>query len=667
MSDQLITNLQHAKRWSLGCPVRHGWASLAAVLAIGSVAADNLPGDLSETEYLTDIPRVYSASRLPQLTQDAAGATTIIDREMIRASGARELTDLFRLVPGFQVGTSSGGRPVVSYHGLSGQISQRMQVYVDGRSLYAPYLFGGIDWSSLSVPLDEIEHIEIQRGSNSVTYGANAFLGVIHIITRSAAQSVGWYAQTTQGSEGIADRYLRWGASAPNAQWRVAAGTKSDDGLINRTDAYSTDYIDLRAEIQTSPSSELSLTAGLTKSRFGIGYEALASDPTRTESAQSSFFHGRYKHTVDTGHEWSVYYSRTQDAGDDRFDIPLLNADTIPITNERQATRTTFGYQHFKTLTPDLRASWGLEFSSDNLVARQLFNTAQAQTSESLRAYLNQEWKPTRQLTLNLGGLIEKNGLGANEFAPRASLSWKPTTENTFKLGYSAAFRNPSLFEQRANWRTDYQGQTLNIRYLSRGGLVPEQVSAWDLIYIGQSRTLGLALDARLFQEKITQLITGELYLLPSNQANTSNAVAYDLRNNAQATNTGIEYQLSWRPSPGSLIVWNQFMMRPESAQNFVQASIPEYGKSLLVSHAWPSGLTTGLSYSETAPVRWLGESNVAGQQSLVSLRLAQNLRLQDINMVMAAVWRQPMGDFDEFRQLQRTPKQLWISISFEY
>lgn len=660
----MTSNFSHRLRLS---PIRLCCIVLVYALAACSARAAGLSADLSEREFFADIPLVYSASRLPQQPQDSAGAISFIDREMIRASGARDLTDLFRLVPGFQVGTTSGGRSVVAYHGLSGQISQRMQVYVDGRSLYAPYLFGGVDWSAISVPVDEIERIEIQRGSNSVTYGANAFLGVIHIITRAAAQSVGGYAQVTQGKEGIADRYVRWGHSTPNAQWRVAAGTKSDNGLSNRTDAYNTQYLDLRAEIQPSPTQEWTLFAGLTRSQLGIGFEGLAADPIRKERAESSFFNARYKHVIDPGQEWSVSLSRTYDAGSDSFNIPLLNADSIPINNTRKADRNAIGYQHFKDLTQGLRASWGLEYNSDSLTAKQLFNTTQAQTNEAWRAYVNQEWKPSPFWTLNLGGLVESNGLAPTQFSPRFSLNWKPSAENTFKLGYSSAFRTPSLFEQRANWRTDYQGETLNIRYLSRGGLVPEKISAWDLVYIGQWRKLGLALDARLFQERIARLITGELYLLPADQANTRNAVAYDLRNNAAASNSGLEYQLSWRPEHGSMVVWSQYFSRPRSSNSFVQSSMPESSTSLLVSHAWEGGLTTGLSYAEAAPILWLGESTPAGKQRIMSLRLSRAIRLRDINMQLAAVWRQPLKRSDEFREFQSNPKQFWFNLSAEY
>ena len=49
--------------------------------------------ELSERDFLSEIPQVYSASRLPQQLEDAAGALTVLDREFIYLTGARDLTE----------------------------------------------------------------------------------------------------------------------------------------------------------------------------------------------------------------------------------------------------------------------------------------------------------------------------------------------------------------------------------------------------------------------------------------------------------------------------------------------------------------------------------------------------------------------------------------------
>ena len=116
-----------------------------AFVASWSVRCETTPSAI-EAEYLADLPVVLSASRLPQPLIDAPASVTIIDRETIRLTGARNIVDVFRLVPGMQVSNSwEGAAPDVGYHGsYSNYPSSRMQVLIDGRSVYSPYLVGSV-------------------------------------------------------------------------------------------------------------------------------------------------------------------------------------------------------------------------------------------------------------------------------------------------------------------------------------------------------------------------------------------------------------------------------------------------------------------------------------------------------------------------------------------
>lgn len=156
---------------------------------------------VTESDFLTDMPIVLSVSRLSQRLDETPGAVTVLDRNMIRLSGARDVADLLRLVPGFQ-STMSFERiaPQATYHGTYYSVSNRMQVLVDGRSVYSPFLVGGIGPGLQTVALADIERIEVLRGSNSAAYGARAFLGVINIITLDPNQTVGFNAGASQGT-----------------------------------------------------------------------------------------------------------------------------------------------------------------------------------------------------------------------------------------------------------------------------------------------------------------------------------------------------------------------------------------------------------------------------------------------------------------------------------
>jgi iron complex outermembrane receptor protein len=71
-----------------------------------------------EDIYFSELPVVASVSRLPQRLADAPTAVTVVDRDMIKASGARDLNDIFRLVPGFQTYPNNTEPAKVTYHGM---------------------------------------------------------------------------------------------------------------------------------------------------------------------------------------------------------------------------------------------------------------------------------------------------------------------------------------------------------------------------------------------------------------------------------------------------------------------------------------------------------------------------------------------------------------------
>lgn len=175
------------------------------------------------------MPIVLSSNRLEQSISDAAVSISVIDRETIVASGARNIPEILRLVPGMQVGYSGnefGSEPqyVVAYHGQSDEYSKQMQVLIDGRSIYEPF-FGGINWKSIPVNINDIERIEVSRGPNVATYGSNSFQAAINIITRTAAEDQGAFIQSNIGNNDIADLTYRYGGNNGNLDYRATIST----------------------------------------------------------------------------------------------------------------------------------------------------------------------------------------------------------------------------------------------------------------------------------------------------------------------------------------------------------------------------------------------------------------------------------------------------------
>ncbi|HRH90316.1 MAG TPA: TonB-dependent receptor plug domain-containing protein, partial [Agitococcus sp.] len=177
-----------------------------------------------------EMPVVLSATRLKQAVADAPASVTIIDRQMIAQSGAREIPDVLRLVPGMVVGYEKGWDAFVSYHGTSADMARRMQVLVDGRSVFQPSL-AFVDWIGLPLELDDIDRIEVIRGPNAAAYGANSFLAVVNIITRNPADLPTVRAYTRQGGEGINDNFVSYAGVKNQFSWQLSANQRNDDGF----------------------------------------------------------------------------------------------------------------------------------------------------------------------------------------------------------------------------------------------------------------------------------------------------------------------------------------------------------------------------------------------------------------------------------------------------
>lgn len=174
-----------------------------------------------------ELPVVLTATRLQQAPAAVPGSISVIDRELIRASGAREITELLRLVPGMLV-IPEGNATTVNYHGGLGAAARRLQVLVDGRSVYRPAL-AQVDWVDIPVAIEDIERIEVFRGPNTVSYGANALLGVINIITRQPSDSLGTRLSYTTGKRGIEDWYARHGFDWEGGTMRISLSAFDHD------------------------------------------------------------------------------------------------------------------------------------------------------------------------------------------------------------------------------------------------------------------------------------------------------------------------------------------------------------------------------------------------------------------------------------------------------
>lgn len=117
----------------------------------------------------------------------APAVATVITEEEIRATGAAELDDVLETVPGLYVGRYQNGyMPQYVFRGIFSDVNPQVLLLINGVPLTTLYTGNrGIAWGGM--PVREISRIEIIRGPGSAVYGADAFAGVINVITKDYA------------------------------------------------------------------------------------------------------------------------------------------------------------------------------------------------------------------------------------------------------------------------------------------------------------------------------------------------------------------------------------------------------------------------------------------------------------------------------------------------
>ncbi len=167
--------------------------------------------------------KVTSVSRKEEKLSQAAAAIFVITQQDILQSGATNIPDLLRMVPGLDVSQINANTWAVSARGFNAQFTDKLLVLIDGRAVYTP-LLGGVNWDVQDVPLEDIDRIEVIRGPGATVWGANAVNGVINIVSKAAAETKGGLLAAGGGRQGQAFATAQFGDTfRSNTDYRIYA------------------------------------------------------------------------------------------------------------------------------------------------------------------------------------------------------------------------------------------------------------------------------------------------------------------------------------------------------------------------------------------------------------------------------------------------------------
>ncbi len=192
-------------------------------------------------------PVVITPTRLRQALPDVPASVTVITAATLRNLGIVSVPEALRLVPGMAVTRAAGNDWRISYHGTNILTPRRMNVLIDGVSVFRP-AYSRVFWQTLPVDIWDIDRIEVTRGPNSASYGPNSMLAIINIITKHPKDVAPLSARVVVGSNGVAQTSVRAAATFDNTTVRVTASGEHDGGYdyLTRSNPQGHDAIRLK-------------------------------------------------------------------------------------------------------------------------------------------------------------------------------------------------------------------------------------------------------------------------------------------------------------------------------------------------------------------------------------------------------------------------------------
>jgi iron complex outermembrane receptor protein len=636
---------------------------------------------------------VASVSRLPQRLADAPTSVTVIDREMIRSLPIRDLNDIFRLVPGFQTYPNTTEAARVTYHGLTDEeFSPRLQVLVDGRSMYSPAFRNGTNWALIPVALGDIERIEIVRGTNAVSYGSNAFLGVINIITVDPALVRGVSVSTNYGTQNVRDQSVRTGGKlGESGDFRFTFRQQNDDGLRNRhdwIDSYYSRLFDFRADFALTERDSLQVSAGHVSAITQRGrldtttWLSSPGNPIRDFDQSSSFLQFQWRRALSLDSDFVLRYAYSVDKGSEAFVNPGGGSPYIYDPWGAEGARHEIEALHNLRLSETVRLAWGGSWRQDAVSAQTTLAGQSDVRRDVSRLFGNLEWKPAAWLTANLGLSGEEDRLAGAHFAPRASLAFHLNPRNTLRVGASRAYRTGSTVDYRGDW---WNGA----KYQFRGdpNMPSERMDTLEIGYLGDWRDWRMSLDVRLFDEKVHNR------LLVIDRNDDDNTIPDAMTAIQDVRMRGIEYQWRWQPLDSTRLVLSQMFIDIDaeylasalanpnnslhSAQKFSHIdALSEYGtphrsSSLLLIQKLPYGLEFSAAAYWQSKMKW-SINTEALKYRRIDTKLAYPFRVAGMGGELAWTIQSLNGAHFEYKAYnvpadRIVERRQWISLRLDF
>lgn len=393
--------------------------------------------------------KVTSVSKKAQNLSDTATAIFVITADDIKQSGATNIPDILRMVPGLNIARIDSNKWGVNTRSATSRFADKLLVLLDGRVLYSPS-FSGVYWEVQDIMLEDVGRIEVIRGPGATLWGANAVNGVINIISKHAKDTQGSLISFGGGTVEKAFASARHGIKISDETYArfYAKGFKRDGFHYyaggDASDEWGTIRGGFRLDSKYSSKDSLTIQGDIYRGEVDQRLvRATSAPPYSLISDFSTVFSGadlitRWQRVLSSNSDYTLqaYYDRT------------TRKEGV-IQESRNSIDVDFQYR-FKPwenhdIVSGIRFYYTSHHFSDSL---SIVINPSIRRDSLFSIFLQDELQIIDDsLWVTFGSKFEKNDYSNYEMQPSARILWVPHVNHRIWSAVSHAVRTPSRVE----------------------------------------------------------------------------------------------------------------------------------------------------------------------------------------------------------------------------
>ncbi|HUP63559.1 MAG TPA: TonB-dependent receptor [Thermoanaerobaculia bacterium] len=411
---------------------------------------------------------VYSASRRTERVTEAPAAVTVIAQEdIVAVAPSGQAPRIVENAPGVDYTSSGLYDSNFNARGFNSSLNRRILTLIDGRDPAIAFL-GAQEWAALSVPIDEMQSVELIRGPGSALYGANAFSGVLNMTTKTPRDTQGGRLMLSGGDLNTRRADIRHAGGFGSEWYYRVVGGYQNSGDFSRSRNAVVDYtIPCTTTVTTNclPRELSPLVLDEVDIRFG----GLRLDK---HFANTNVFTVEGGYSTIEGPVFQTGIGRVQVTDVERpwarvnYNMPRWNFgayyDSRKAENQVALASGAALYEDSHNIHAEVMTNWDFMAGRTRLVGGVAWNDQDVDTSnpagfhtlmlearseQQQSAFGQLEFDVTKNIKLVGAGRYDDSTLHEAQFSPKAAIVLGTGTGHTFRYGYNEAFQRPNYSE----------------------------------------------------------------------------------------------------------------------------------------------------------------------------------------------------------------------------